>query len=60
MKFGEFIIHIIRRTEIFFPKMAAVQIFETSCLYLEEVCVMQNNIFSSALRTKKNFFHNLH
>jgi len=36
MKFGRFIIHIIRRTKKFFSKMAAVQTFEAACLFLEE------------------------
>jgi len=36
MKFGGFIIHIIRRTKFFFSKMAAVQTFEAACFYLEE------------------------
>jgi len=38
MKFGGFIIHIIRRTKkkFFFSKVAAVQTFEAACLFLEE------------------------
>jgi len=56
MKFGEFIIHIIRRIKKFFFQNGGSINMKQHVFFWKTVCDMQNNIFLFAPRTKQNFF----